>query len=96
MKPQLADVEAERMLKEAKYIWSDKHRGFVRARRKGKSLADYQRNEPDVISAEEFSDHGLTEPRLDALLRDRRMALEHRRIALDWLAERIKQGSGAG
>jgi hypothetical protein len=61
MKPQLADVEAERMLKEAKYIWSDKHRGFVRGRRKGKSLADYQRNEPDVISIEKLSDNGLTD-----------------------------------
>jgi hypothetical protein len=89
MKPQLADVEAEKMLKEAKYIWSDEHRGFVRARRKGQSVADYERSESDVISAEEFSDHGFTEPRLDALLRDRRMALE-------WLTERIKQGSGAG
>ena len=89
MKPQLADAEAERMLKEAKYIWSDKHKGFVRARRKGQSVADYERSEPDVISAEEFSDHGLTEPRLDALLGDLRMALE-------WFAERIKLGSGAG
>jgi hypothetical protein len=95
MKPQLADVEAERMLKEAKYIWSDEHQGYARARRKGKSLPDYQTNEPDVISAEEFSDHGLTEPRLDGLLGDRRIALEHRRMALEWLTERIKQGSGA-
>jgi hypothetical protein len=94
MKPQLADFEAERMLQEAKYIWSDKHGGFLRARRKGQSAADYEGSNPDVISAEEVSDHGLTEPRLDALLGDRRMALEHRRMALEWLAERIKQGSG--
>jgi hypothetical protein len=57
--------------------------------RKGQSVADYERSQPDVISAEEFSDHGLTEPSMDALLENRRMALE-------WLAERIKQGSGAG
>ena len=29
--------------------------------RKGKSLADYQRNEPDVISIEKLSDNGLTD-----------------------------------
>jgi hypothetical protein len=89
MKPPLADAEAERRLKEAKYIWSDEHREYIRARRKGRSPADDRRNEPDVISPEEFPDHFLTEPRLDSLLEARRMALE-------WLAERIKQGSGAG
>jgi hypothetical protein len=83
MKPPLADAEAERRLKEAKYIWDDGHTGYVRARRKGRSPADDRRNEPDVISEEELSDHGLTHP--DALPKERR-------AALDWLAERIRQG----
>ena len=48
---------------------------------KDKSPADYRRSEPDVISIEELSDNGLTDPH--ALRRD----------ALEWLAERIKQGS---
>jgi hypothetical protein len=56
----------------------------VRARRKGQSLADYRRSEPDVISMEELSDNGLTDP--NALPKERRDVLE-------WLAERIKQGS---
>jgi hypothetical protein len=55
----------------------------VRARRKGQSLADYRRSEPDVISTEELSDNGLTDP--NALPKERRDVLE-------WLAERIKQG----
>jgi hypothetical protein len=38
MKPQLNDVEAERMLEGGEYIWSDWHKGYVRARRKGQSL----------------------------------------------------------
>ena len=62
MKPQLNDVEAERMLEGGEYIWSDWHKGYVRARRKGQSLADYGRSEPDVISMEELSDNGLTDP----------------------------------
>jgi hypothetical protein len=86
MKPQLADAEAERMLKEAKYIWNDEHSGYMRARRKGRSPAEERKNEPDVISEEELSEHGLTHP--DALPKERS-------AALDWLAERIKQGSGA-
>jgi hypothetical protein len=84
MKPQLNDVEAERMLEGGEYIWSDWHKGYVRARRKGQSLADYRRSELDVISMEELSDHGLTDP--NALPKERRDVLE-------WLAERIKQGS---
>jgi hypothetical protein len=87
MKPQLADVEAERMLKEAKYIWSDEHQGYVRGRRKGKSSADGRTNKPDVISSEELSDNGLTDPNVST---------KERSKALDWLAERIEQGSGAG
>ena len=63
MKPQLNDVEAERMLEDGEYIWSDTHKGYVRARRKGQSPADYRRSEPDVISIEELSDNGLTEYR---------------------------------
>ena len=84
MKPQLNDVEAERMLEGGEYIWSDWHKGYVRARGKGQSLADYRRSEPDVISMEELSDNGLTDP--NALPKERRDVLE-------WLAERIKQGS---
>jgi hypothetical protein len=84
MKPQLNDVEAEKMLEGGEYIWSDWHKGYVRARRKGQSLADYRRSEPDVISMEELSDNGLTDP--NALPKERRDVLE-------WLAERIKQGS---
>ena len=84
MKPQLNDVEAERMLEGGEYIWRDWHKGYVRARRKGQSLADYRRSEPDVISMEELSDNGLTDP--NALPKERRDVLE-------WLAERIKQGS---
>ena len=84
MKPQLNDVEAERMLEGGEYIWSDWHKGYVRARRKGQSLADYRRSEPDVISMEELSDNGLTDP--NALPTERRDVLE-------WLGERIKQGS---
>jgi len=81
MKPQLNDIEAERMLEDGEYIWSDWHKGYVRARRKGQSLADYRRGEPDVISLEELSDNGLTDPQAT------------RRDALEWLAERIKQGN---
>jgi hypothetical protein len=81
MKPQLNDIEAEKMLEDEEYIWSDWHKGYVRARRKGQSLADYRRSEPDVIGLEELSDNGLTDPQ--AMRRD----------ALEWLAERIKQGS---
>jgi hypothetical protein len=55
----------------------------MRARRKGRSSADDRKSEPDVISEEELSDNGLTHP--DALPKERR-------AALDWLAERIKQG----
>jgi hypothetical protein len=84
MKPQLNDVEAERMLEGGEYIWSDWHKGYVRACRKGQPLADYRRSEPDVISMEELSDNGLTDP--NALPKERRDVLE-------WLAERIKQGS---
>jgi hypothetical protein len=84
MKPQLNDVEAEKMLEGGEYIWSDWHKGYVRARRKGQSLADYRRSEPDVISMEELYDNGLTDP--NALPKERRDVLE-------WLAERIKQGS---
>ncbi len=76
MKPQLNDTEAERILDDEKYIWSDTRKGYVRARRKGQS--------PDVISLEELSDNGLTDPH--ALHRERRNVLV-------WLAERIKQGS---
>jgi len=76
-------AEAERMLQEAKYIWNDEHREYIRARRKGRSPADDRRNEPDVISEEELSDHGLTHP--DALPKERR-------AACDWLTERIRQG----
>ena len=78
------DVEAERMLEGGEYIWSDWHKGYVRARRKGQSLADYRRSEPDVISMEELSDNGLTDP--NALPKERRDVLE-------WLAERIRQGN---
>lgn len=85
MKPQLNDAEAERMLEEGKYIWSDARTGYVRARRKGQSVADYRAVEPDVVTIEELSDHGLT----DAYSR-----LEERTRALEWLAERIRQGSG--
>jgi hypothetical protein len=74
---------AASMLKEAKYIWNDEHRGYMRARRKGRSPANDRRNEPDVISEEGLSDHGLIYP--DALPKERR-------AALDWLAERIRQG----
>jgi hypothetical protein len=81
MKPQLNDIEAERMLEDGEYIWSDRHKGYVRARRKGQSLADYQRSEPDVISLEELSDNGLTDSQA------------MRRGVLEWLAERIRQGS---
>jgi hypothetical protein len=42
----------------------------MRARRKGRSPDDDRRNEPDVISVEELSDHGLTHP--DALPKERR------------------------
>jgi hypothetical protein len=84
MKPQLNEIEAERMLEGGEYIWSDWHKGCVRARRKGQSLADNRRSEPDVISMEELSDNGLTDP--NALPKERRDVLE-------WLAERIKQGS---
>jgi hypothetical protein len=84
MKPLLADAEAERMLEEAGYIWSDEHQGYTRARRKGQSLADYQRNEPHVISIEELSDNGLT---------DGHNFPKERRMVLEWLAERITQGS---
>ena len=35
MKPQLNDCEAERMLENGEYIWSDTRKGYVRARRKG-------------------------------------------------------------
>ena len=84
MKPQLNDVEAERMLEGGEYIWSDWHKGYVRARHKGQSLADYRRSEPDVISMEELSDNGLTDP--NAFPKERRDVLE-------WLAERIRQGS---
>jgi hypothetical protein len=90
MKPQLNDVEAERMLEGGEYIWSDWHKGYVRARRKGQSLADYRRSEPDIISMEELSDNGLTDP--NALPKERRDVLE-------WLAERIRQrqlNRGAG
>jgi hypothetical protein len=83
MNPQLPDAEAGSMLKEAKYIWNDEHRGYMRTRRKGRSPADERRTEPDVISEEELSDHGLTHP--DALPKERR-------AVLDWLAERIRQG----
>jgi hypothetical protein len=83
MNPQLPDAEAESMLKEAKHIWNDEHRGYMRARRKGRSPANDRRNEPDVISEEGLSDHGLTYP--DALPKERR-------AALDWLAERIREG----
>jgi hypothetical protein len=74
------DIEAERILEDGEYIWSDWHKGYVRARRKGQPLADYRRNEPDSISLEELDDNGLTDP------------LAMRRDALEWLAERIKQG----
>jgi hypothetical protein len=84
MKPQLNNVEAERMLEGGEYIWSDWHKGYVRARRNGQSLADYRRSEPDVISMEELSDNGLTDP--NALPKESRDVLE-------WLAERIRQGS---
>jgi hypothetical protein len=84
MKPQLADVEAERMLKKARYIWDDEHQGYVRARRKRQSPADDRRNDPDFISIEELSDNGLTDPNVSTR--------DHRK-ALDWLAERIEQGS---
>jgi hypothetical protein len=76
MKPELNDIEAERMLEDAGYIWSDMRKGYVRSGRKGQSL--------DVISLEELSDNGLTDPH--ALHRERRDVLV-------WLAERIKQGS---
>ena len=84
MKPQLNDVEAERMLEDGEYIWSDTHKGYVRARRKGQSPADYRRSEPDVISIKELSDNGLT---------DAHTVPQERREVLEWLAERIKQGS---
>jgi hypothetical protein len=84
MKPQLADAEAERMLKEAKYIWDDGHQGYLRARRKGKSSADDRSNKPDVITIEELSDNGLADPNVSTR--------DHRK-ALDWLVERIEQGS---
>ena len=61
MKPQLNDAEAERMLEDGEYIWSDTHKGYVRARRKGQ-FADYRKTEPDVIIVEELSDNGLTVP----------------------------------
>jgi hypothetical protein len=83
MKPQLNEAEAEGML-EGKYIWSDEHTGYVRARRKGQSVADYRAVEPDVVSMEELSDHGLT---------DAHSRPEERRRGLEWLAERIRQGS---
>jgi len=84
MKPQLADAEAERMLKKARYIWDDGYQGYVRTRRKGQSPADDRSNDPDVISIEELSDNGFTDPNVST--RDPRKAL-------DWLAERIEQGS---
>ena len=49
------------MLENGEYIWSDTRKGYVRARRKGQSPADYRRSEPDVISIEELSDNGLTD-----------------------------------
>ena len=83
MKPQLNDAEAERMLEDGEYIWSDTHKGYVRARRKGQ-FADYRKTEPDVIIVEELSDNGLTVPH--AVPKEGREVFE-------WLAERIKQGS---
>jgi hypothetical protein len=83
MKPPL-DAEAERTLEEADYIWSDGHQGYMRARRKGQSPANYRRNEADVISIEELSDNGLTDPNVST---------KERSKALGWLAERIEQGS---
>jgi hypothetical protein len=83
MKPPV-DAEAERMLEEADYIWSDGHKGYVRARRKGQSVADYQGDDPDVISEEELSDNSLT---------DLNVSTQERSKALGWLAERIEQGS---
>ncbi len=83
MKPPL-DAEAEIMLEEADYIWSDGHKGYVRARRKGQSVADYQGDDPDIISIEELSDNGLTDPNVSTKARSK---------ALDWLTERIEQGS---
>ena len=65
MKPQLNDTEAERILDDENYIWSDTRKGYVRARRKGQS--------PDSISLEELSDNGLTDPH--ALHRERRDVL---------------------
>jgi hypothetical protein len=76
MKHQLNDIKAERMLEDAGCTWSDTRKGFVRSSRKGQS--------PDVISLEELSDNGLTDPH--ALHRERRDVLVG-------LAERIKQGS---
>jgi hypothetical protein len=83
MKPPL-DAEAEIMLEETGYIWSDGHKGYVRARRKGQSVADYQGDDPDVISEEELSDNGLTDPNVSTKARSK---------ALGWLVERIEQGS---
>jgi hypothetical protein len=84
MTPQLNDAEAERMLEDGKYIWSDTHKGYVCARRKGQSPADYRRSEPDVISIEELSDNGFTDPHA---------VPQERREVLEWLAEGIRQGS---
>lgn len=60
MKPQLNDIDAERMLEPEEYLWSYWHKAFVRARRKGQSSSDYRKNEPDSISIEELDDNGLT------------------------------------
>ena len=71
----LNDIEAERMLEDGEYIWTDRHKGYMRARRKGQSLADYRRSEPDIISLEELDDNGFTDPRAmrkDALRMARR------------------------
>ena len=92
MKPHLNDCEAERMLENGEYIWSGTRKGYVRARRKGKSPTDYRRSEPDVISIEELSDNGLTDP-YDAL-KERRtrfaeVALQLRREELPLTLDRI-------
>jgi len=77
------DPRADQLLKKHGYRWDDWHYGFRRVRRpESESTDQYIARGPIIVSFEELEDHGLYMPP--------GKTGTGRRIALQWLEERIK------
>ncbi len=80
------DPRADGLLRKHGYRWDDWHYGFRRVRRPDSESTDqYVARGPIIISFEELEDHGLLTP-----LTPPGKTGTGRRVALQWLEERIK------